>query len=373
MKTETKKVTCPVCKTKTPANKSFCENCRYPIAVKKISGFNVQEITTQLLTLSEVTAKTRKPLFKKKLVDEAYTELISLNWLRPESALWSFLEMRLALSLKKKYLTYPMLDLGCGEGLWTSILFGAKINKKYDAYEAINLSKSDLYNTYLKPPTDLFETVPSHIGFGLDIKENSVQKARDLHTYDEVKVGDVRNLPFGDTSVNSVFSNMIDDINTKDLKKVFTEVHRVLRGGGYMVFTTPNERFRKFLFYCNKAKVYKKQGDVKNYKLFSILDRGRSEWEPRPLTLWHDLFKETSFELVDHIEYADEQVVQLWDTGFRPFFKQLMETRNVLKKNDILLPTKEVAVAILKQWLLQYAKNETSRDGAFSMIVAKKI
>lgn len=367
------KVTCPVCKTKTPARSNFCEHCRYPIAVKKISGFNAQEIAIQLLNLSEVIAKNSKPLFKNKEVDDVYTELISLNWLRPESALWSFLEMRQILGLKNKYLAYPMLDIGCGEGLWTSILFGARINKKYDAYEAINLSKSDPYNIYLKPPADLLKVMPDPIGFGLDIKENSVQKAQDIKMYDRVKAGDARNLPFKNNSVNSVFSNMIDDIKTEDLKKVFMEAHRVLNDKGYIVFTTPNERFRKSLFYHNKAKACKKQGDLKNYKLFSMLDRGRAEWEPRPLSLWLKLFSRTSFKLVDHFEYADESVMQLWDIGFRPFFKQLMEIRNVLRKNDLLLPVKEIGVEMLKQWLFQYAKNETSKNGAFSILVAKKI
>lgn len=367
------KVTCPVCQIKTPATSNFCAHCRYPIAVKKISGFNVQEIAIQLLNLSEVIAKNSKPLFKNKEVDDVYAELISLNWLRPESALWSFLEMRLVLGLKKKYLAYPILDLGCGEGLGTAILFGARINKKYDAYEAINLSKSDPYNTYLKPPADLFKVRPAPIGFGLDIKANSVRKAQDTKTYDGVKVGDARNLPFADNSVNSVFSNMIDDIKAEDLEKVFKEVRRVLNNKGYFVFTTPNERFRKSLFYHNKAEAYKKRGDLKNYKLFSMLDRGRGDWEPRPLSLWLKLFRQTSFKLIDHFEYADELVMQLWDTGFRPFFKQLMEIRNVLRKNNILLPVKAIGVEMLKQWLWQYVKNETSKNGAFSILIAKKI
>jgi len=373
MKVKTKKTVCPVCNTKTSSASNFCEQCRYPIAVKKISNFNAQEIVVQLLHLSEVIGKYSKPFFKKKEIDDIYTELVSLNWLRPESALWCFLEMRIMLGLKKKYLTYPMLDLGCGEGLWTSILFGARVNKKYDAYEAIDLSKSDPYNTYIKSPSDFLDTTPSPIGFGLDIKETLVQRAQDIKTYDRVKVGDVRSLPFEDSSVNSVFSNIIDDIKNEDLEALFIEAHRVLNNNGYIVFTTPNERFRKSLFYYNKAQACRKQGDLKNYKFFSMLDRGRSDWEPRALSLWLKLFRRTSFKLIDHFEYADESVMQLWDTGFRPFFNQLIKTRNTLKKNDMLLPVKEIAIAVLKQWIFQYAKNEISKNGAFSIIIAKKI
>lgn len=372
MNTRITQVVCPICKTRTRASAYFCEQCRYPIGVKKLDASTAEEISLQLSNLAKVVAHEHRPLFRNRKTDDLFTELVSLYWLRPESALWRFLEMRIALRFKKKYLTYPLLDLGCGDGLWTALLFGAKVNKKYDAFEAVDLDESDVFNTYVRPPADFLMVPPSPIGFGLDIKKSSVRKARALAVYDKVKVGDARELPFPDSSVNSVFSNMIDDIKAEDLQKVFTEAHRVLRKGGYMVFTTPNERFRKSLFYFNKARAYQKRGDAKNYALFSTLDRGRSEWEPRPLSLWRTLFARTSFELIDHIKYADESVVQLWDTGLRPFFKQLMGARKALREQGMLLPAKEVAVEILKQWLWRYAKEETSRSGAFSMIVAKK-
>lgn len=368
-----KKLKCPICKKRVLSGANFCTNCRYPINVKKISKFDKNELVIQLSSLFNVIIGDSKPLFHNKELNEIYNELFFLNWLRPETVLLYFIEARILLDFKNKYLKYPILDLGCGEGLFTSILFGARLNKNYDAYEAIDFNKSDVYNAYTKIPKDFLKTKPSPIGFGVDLKENAVLKAKDIKVYDKVKVGDARKLPFESRSVNSVFSNMIDDIKGEDLERVFKEVNRVLKNKGYFVFTTPNERFRKYLFYYNKARLSKAKGKIDKYKFFSVLDMGRSEWESRPLSLWKKLFKKTSFELIQHIEYADKNILQLWDTGFRPFFKYLMESRNILRKNNMLLDVKKIWVEIMKKYFFQYVGNKSSKNGSFSIIVAKKI
>lgn len=367
-----KSVRCPSCKKKTPSRANFCTQCRYPIGIKKITAVTAAERSSQLANLFEVITKSDQPAFDDKKKNQLYDDMLSLHWLRPESALFGFLEIQLLRGLKKKYLRYPTLDLGCGDGLHTALLFGAKINKKYDAYEAIDFSKSDVYDTYTKTPRDLFETMPTRIGFGIDIKKSAVQKAERSGIYNAVTLGDVRKLPFRENSVRSVFSNMIDDVKREDLEQTFREVQRVLKSSGYFVFTTPTERFRESLWYYNKARRSKQKGDADTYRLFTTLDRGRSDWEPRPMSLWLNLFKKTSFKLIKRVGYVDEQALQFWDTGFRPFFHYLMEIRDRLRKNDLVLPVKKIWVEIMKQWLWHYAKQPLSKRGTFSVIVAKK-
>ena len=364
-------IKCPICGKENPQGINFCKYCRYPIDVKKIDEFNKEDLIIHLSNFLDVI-KGKDSFFDNKEHEELFDEFFSLNWLRPESALINFTDARILLDFKKNYLKYPLLDLGCGEGLFTSILFGARINRTYDAYESIDFSKTDIYNTYTELPNDFFRVRPSPIGFGVDIKETAVMKANDLGTYDEVRLGDIRKMPFENESVNSVFSNIVDNIKEEDLDIVFEEVNRVLKTGGYFVFTTPTRRFREFLRYYNKAQDFKKQGDMDKCSLFLEFDRGRSEWEPRPLSLWVKLFEKTSFEVVEYVEYGDKNMVQLWDTGFRPFFHHLMGIRNTLIKNDMLLPVKEIVVEIIKNYFLKYTKNQISQNGAFAIIVAKK-
>lgn len=61
--------------------------------------------------------ENKKGFFKNKELDEIYNELVHLHWLRPESVLLRFLESRILIEFREKYLKYPLLDLGYGEGL----------------------------------------------------------------------------------------------------------------------------------------------------------------------------------------------------------------------------------------------------------------
>lgn len=278
---------------------------------------------------------------KRKKLDVMYNELLSLYWLRPESALFRFKEAEILKDLR--YLKYPMLDLGCGDGLFTSILFGARVNKKYDAFESIDFSQTDVYNSYSKLPRDFFDKKPSKIGFGLDVKENAVLRARGLKVYDEVRVGNVKEIPFKDKLMNSVFSNMIDDIEKKDLKTVFREVNRVLKPKGYFVFTVPTDAFSKSLVFHNK------------------LSRGRSKWKSYPLLFWNKILKETSFKMVKHIEYGSSDLIKFWDTGFRPFFYYLIGLRDIPVIKDIF-------IEMTREYYLRFL----GKGNAFSIIIAKK-
>lgn len=352
------KINCPICKNVNSSDDYFCGHCRYPINVKNINSLSKADLKLSLLDLSGVMDKVRKPLFKDKEVEQIYDELLSLNWLRPESAVVRFIEAEILFGFKK-YLKYPVLDLGCGDGLFTSILFGGRINKMYDAYQSVDFSQKDVYNSYTKLPADFIETKPGKIGFGMDIKKNAMRKAKELNVYDEVRKGDVRKIPFDNELVNSVFSNMIDDINEKDLNSVFKQVHRVLKKGGHFVFTSPTERFREFLYYFNKGQKQR--------------DRGRSAWQPRSLSLWKKIFKKTSFEEIEVVEYGDTLMMHLWDTGFRPFFYHLMGVRKMLKDSKCYLPLKTIFLEMAREYFLKYVKGQVSKKGAFRIIIARKI
>jgi peptidoglycan/xylan/chitin deacetylase (PgdA/CDA1 family)/SAM-dependent methyltransferase len=364
-------IVCPVCNSENLNGINFCEKCRYPIGVKKVDEFNTDDLIVHLSSLLEVVKK--KSLFGDENLDRLYDELFSLYWLRPETAIFSFMEASLINRFKEKYLKYPVLDLGCGDGMFSAIAFGSKINKKYDNFEIIDFSKTDPYDAYEALPEDFFVERCEKIGFGVDIKENSVKRSKDLKVYDDVKIGDVRKLPFEDKSLKSVYSNMLDDIKSEDLNSVFSEVRRVLDDDGYFVFTSPTENFKDFLFYYNKAKELEIKGDSENSKLFMGYDRGRSEWEPRSLEFWKKLFNENSFELVEYVQYADNDFLKLWDTGFRPFFRQTLEMKNKMKGKGILESFKGLVVDNLKSYFYDYAKDPFVDKGSFSMIVARKV
>jgi len=364
---------CLVCKKENKRTEIFCSFCRYPLGVKKISEISQKELGIALDSLIFATAKKRKKLFGGKKLEQIYDELLYAYWLRPESALFRFVEAKILLGMKKKYLKYPVLDLGCGDGIFTSILFGGKINKNYDSYSGVDFSQNDVFNTKAAIPKDFFERKPPAIGFGLDIKENSAENARKLGVYDRVETGDARHLPFPNGSASSVFSNIIDDVKEKDLMQVFSEASRVLKKTCINVFTVPTENFKKYLFYSNRANDFRKKGKMKEYARFIGMDRGRSLWQGIPEKKLKNILGKTSFKMEKKIEYAGPEFIQLWDTGFRPFFHHLIALRNMLLKNSLYLPAKKVAVAIVREYFSSFARGQTGRGGAFAIIVVKKI
>jgi SAM-dependent methyltransferase len=84
---------------------------------------------------------------------------------------------------------------------------------------------------------------------GLDYSPEMVDLARTRHPYADVRVGDARDLSaFDDGSLGAVvFSfNGIDSISHNDRAQVFAEIHRVLRPGGLLLYSTLNKDSPKF-------------------------------------------------------------------------------------------------------------------------------
>jgi SAM-dependent methyltransferase len=106
----------------------------------------------------------------------------------------------------------PILDIGCGDGLFASLLF--------------------------EQPVEC----------GIDLKIGHLTRARESGAYRDVKVADATRLPFEAGAFGTVFSNSVLE-HIPDVDAVVHEVARVLRPGGQLVFTVPSDRFGDFLFW----------------------------------------------------------------------------------------------------------------------------
>jgi len=106
----------------------------------------------------------------------------------------------------------PILDIGCGDGLFASLLF--------------------------QQPVEC----------GIDLKISHLTRARESGAYRDVKVADATRLPFDAGSFGTVFSNSVLE-HIPDIDAVCREVARVLRPGGQLVFTVPSDHFGEFLFW----------------------------------------------------------------------------------------------------------------------------
>lgn len=124
----------------------------------------------------------------------------------PSQAYWRAIE---AVLLQEEEYSAPLLDLGCGDGSFASVLFG-RLGIKPDS--ACDLSAA----------------------------KTAVAQARNV--YAEARTADILSLPYPDASFETVFSNCVLE-HIPDDAAALREAARVLRPGGRIVFTVPSENF----------------------------------------------------------------------------------------------------------------------------------
>ena len=131
----------------------------------------------------------RSPADEKKI---AYlTQFMNIYWLRPETALWRTLD---CMALQEIEFIPPIVDVGCGDGLFSFTRGGGELSPEYDMFvQTENLEsffdKVDIYNHFDETAISPVLTKPMayQIDLGLDHKEALLKKAFSLGCYNEVK------------------------------------------------------------------------------------------------------------------------------------------------------------------------------------------
>lgn len=105
----------------------------------------------------------------------------------------------------------PVLDIGCGEGLFAHIVFKDKI-----------------------------ET-------GIDPDTTELRRANELGAYSELLECYGNNITKPDSSFNTIISNSVLE-HIPDIEEVFVEAYRLLKPGGCFYFTVPSDKFEQYTF-----------------------------------------------------------------------------------------------------------------------------
>src|SRR5947209_4491198 len=100
----------------------------------------------------------------------------------------------------------PILDVGCGEGLFAKIAFGEKIDT------------------------------------GIDPDEHEIERARELGAYQELIACWGNEIPKPDGYYKTIVSNSVLE-HIPDLKPVLLEINRLLAPGGRFYMTVPSDKF----------------------------------------------------------------------------------------------------------------------------------
>lgn len=165
-----------------------------------------------------------------------------------------------------EFLVPPILDLCCGDGFF-----------------AYNLGLKDIS--------------------GCDISENAIQIAQEKGVYSDLKVCDIRNLPYDDNSFNGILSNCALE-HVEQINIALSEVSRVLTKEGTLIMTVPSELL---LYGFPPKKFFKSIGFGKlGEKLLDEYNHKQAHRNILTLNEWEKLLNESGLKVYQYFYLFDE-------------------------------------------------------------------
>lgn len=168
------------------------------------------------------------------------------------------------LLLSKREFNAPMLDVGCGDGLFASILFADKIDT------------------------------------GIDLDPKEVACAEKTAAYRELICCPGSEIPKPAASFRTALSNSVLE-HIPALPPVLREVHRVLMRGGTFYFTVPTDQFEQQALLTRLLRSLHLNGLATRYRhCYNRFWRHFNAYHPDE---WRKLATEAGFEVLEMIRY----------------------------------------------------------------------
>jgi len=226
----------------------------------------------------------------------------------------------------------PILDLGIGDGHFTS------------------------------------ETFSSSIDVGIDPAFFELRNAKQKKNCELHICGSGGFLPFRSGYFSAVFSNSVLE-HIKVLEPVLSEVRRILKNGGIFIITVPNDNFTKNL---SVGRFLNGLG-LKNWTEFyqHFFNKISRHYHPDPVSRWEERLESAGFEIIKSWNYFPKTSLKILEWGHL-FGIPSWFCKKIFGK-WILISTKwnlwVVSVWLKKHYLL----DQKSPEGAYTFFISKKI
>lgn len=244
----------------------------------------------------------------------------------PSQAFWRYFEVQ---ALRKVQCDRPILEIGCGDGQFSSLVF-------------------------------------SEIDDAVDINPRAVERCRVISggLYGRVRCLDVREITLQDGGFATVYANCVLE-HVPDIEKVLTGCFRGLRPGGQLVITIPLIRMNQHLIFPWPWYARLRQRQLAHLNLMSEKS-------------WEDLLRKIGFSDMEFRPYLSGQACKFWDTidsfgciGIGRF--QAATILGRLAQALLPKPAKAWVLRRLSGWLSKVAEGELIIDPACAaVLIAKK-
>jgi SAM-dependent methyltransferase len=240
------------------------------------------------------------------------------------------LESRLYLDFS---MARPILDLGCGEGLFAKLAFGEKIDT------------------------------------GVDPDGTEIERARASDAYVELIrcAGDA--VPKPDGAFRTIFANSVLE-HIPRLEPVLREMHRLLAPGGRFYFTVPSDLFSHYTVGNQVLLALRRPTLAAKFRAF--FDRFWRHYHCYAEAEWRKLTAEAGFEVVDSFTYDPKRICVLNDL-LAPFGAPALVLRRFTDRWTLLPSARRIAVYpvyLLARQLLR--SGHRSEAGGLVFVAATK-
>lgn len=216
----------------------------------------------------------------------------------------------------------PTLDVGCGDGHFTSLVFEEKVD------------------------------------VGLDPWHRPIHEAGQYKAYHLLVEADGAQAPFSEGTFGSAFSNSVLE-HIPHIDSVLADVNRVLKPGAPFYFCVPNERY------------------LSELSIARVLGKGYTEWFRRISRVEHadgpDAWKKrlvkAGFRLERWWHYFSPAAMRMLEWGHYFGLPSLFMKK--LTGNWILVPTRW-NLWLTERVLLKHASGEAVANGTFTFYIARK-
>jgi len=245
----------------------------------------------------------------------------------PSQSLWRAFELQAATSIRdSRGLEEPILEIGCGDGMFASLLF-------------------------------------EKVSDGIDINPKCIERQRSCnHAYGELHCMNACDMSFPDDKYMLAIANCVIE-HIEEYEKVIAETHRVLRPGGKFVFTVPLSGMNNYLLSSSPCYINMRQRQLNHLNLFT-----GDEWVTK--------LKKQGFENIDVIPYLYGRECRLWDLLDAPVcfgYKRYKVASAYLLLYRIMPPAlQNILNKALAGALSLLLRNRRSGDPCAALIVAEK-